>query len=286
MRLGVVMMGSGAFAAANVGVLCELIARGCEPCAVCGLQGGAWPAALYIAGRDAAGMKSCVAQAARMGIRVLHPGNSLRRIVSGRCAAMSDGKRLAHLLCAQAGQRMLSACPRQGVFLCRTARSGHLMILTTQPYVQPSGATITMQCSVSFAARAALAQPPILAPVSWMGSPILPHADPALACRQLLAMGAQRVLLLAPQPAPVRSADALELAALSSACTGWENALPEHTGVLRIKMPEDTGALSFEQMPACMEAGERAAAQRIDTLFDEIGLSRCRILPFHAGCMP
>ena len=59
-----------------------------------------------------------------------------------------------------------------------------------------------------------------------------------------------------------------------------EQPLEEEIGVLRIDMPESAGALSFEQLDACSEAGRRAAERELDGVFDRMGLAFCRVLPF------
>ena len=100
MQLGVVMMGTGVYAAASVGVVQALMERGIEPYAVCGMQAGAWPAALLLSGRDAQGLSRAVVQAAAARGRLLRisllPGLCLtggrRALGSGRgvrpeCAA-------------------------------------------------------------------------------------------------------------------------------------------------------------------------------------------------------
>ncbi|MFR8176176.1 MAG: hypothetical protein ACLVB5_03290 [Christensenellales bacterium] len=58
---------------------------------------------------------------------------------------------------------------RQGVFLCRTARSGHVVAFCTQS-VSQEGTIVTLQASAGFAARAALAKPPFVSALEWMGS--------------------------------------------------------------------------------------------------------------------
>ena len=50
MRLGVVLTGIGACAAASAGALTWLLDAGVAPYAVCGMQAAAWPAALYLVG--------------------------------------------------------------------------------------------------------------------------------------------------------------------------------------------------------------------------------------------
>lgn len=278
MRLGVVLQGMGAHAAAGVGALCELSRRRIEPYAVCGMHAGAWPAALYVAGYDAQRLEGALSQAARMGDRLLTPSASARALLRGGKSALSSGAHMQRLLAAQAGERMLALCPRKGIFLCRAARGGHRVIFATQAYAQEPGDIVTTQASVSFASRAVMAQPPFLSPVHWMGAPLLPERDTALACRQLLALGAQRVLVVAPVPSPRRAPDALELAELSERC--WEESLPGRTGVLRVVMPEEAGALSFGRMQACSEAGRRAAEAELDRVFEQMGMAFCRVLPF------
>lgn len=277
MRLGVVMMGAGAYAAASIGVLSELSRRQIEPCAVCGMLGGAWPAALYAAGRDEDAMYAAMQQTAAMGRRLLTPAQSGRALLKKGRPAIADGARLERLLVAQAGQKILSLCPRPAVFLCRTARVGHPVIFSTRPYAQESGAMLTMQASVSFAARAAMTLPPVLAPVSWMGSTLLPHADAAMACRQLFALGAHRVLVIAPQPSPRGALDALDLAAMTA---GFAPPEGEHIGVLRVQMPDGISALAFDQLEACHQAGALAAQRELDAVFERLGMAFCHVLPF------
>ena len=53
MRLGVVLMGLGAHAAASAGALEWMLDAGVRPYALCGMQSAAWASALYLAGYDA-----------------------------------------------------------------------------------------------------------------------------------------------------------------------------------------------------------------------------------------
>ena len=61
MRLGVVLTGAGACAGASAGALTWLLDAGVSPCAVCGMQAAAWPAALYLAGYDAGRLRGAAA---------------------------------------------------------------------------------------------------------------------------------------------------------------------------------------------------------------------------------
>lgn len=280
MRLGVIMTGAGVHAAACLGVLEELFGRHVEPYAVCGLAAGAWPAALYGAGGDIGRMREAAAQASRMGRRMMRPGVSLRALEKGNRAALCEGRGLQKLLTAQTGGRMLALCPQRAIFPVRTARGGHCLVFSTQAFAPKDGTIITTQASMSFAARAAMAVPPFLTPLEWMGSPLVPLEDAGFAARQLLAMGAQRILLIVPQPAQRRSLDALELASAARLCAAEGELLPPGAAMLRVIMPEDAGALSFSALPACYEAGKKTAERELDLIFERMGMAFCRILPF------
>lgn len=278
MRLGIVMAGAGAHAAAAIGVLDALRQREIEPEAVCGVLGGAWPAALFAAGMDQPAMQAALLQAGRIGRGLAQPGASCRALAAGRADSVLSARRLERLLIAQAGQRVLSLCPRPAVFLCRSLRAGNSILFSTRSYPQESGAMLTMQVSLSFAARAALAAPPMLPVVRWMGLPVLPLADVGLACRQLFAMGVHRVLVIEPQLSPRTDPDALDLAA--AAMTPAREPAMEHACVLRVPMDDGVTALSIDKLPACAQCGRRAAERELDELLGQMGMASCRVLPF------
>lgn len=279
MRLGIVMTGAGVHAAAAVGVLDALFGREIEPHAVCGVLGGAWPAALYGAGMDVAQMQAALTQAGKMGRGLLAPGVSVRALARGKAQAVWPARRLERLLELQTGQRMLSLCPRAVVFPCRTLRSGYPILFSARAYPQEPGAMLSMQASLAFAARAALMPPPLFPAMRWMGSAILPLADEALACRQLLLMGAQRVLIVAPQPSPRTEPDALDLAA-AGWTRGTDAPTPAQAAMLRVPMDEGITALSIEKLPACAQCGKRAAERELDECLSRLGMAHCRVLPF------
>lgn len=279
MRLGIVMTGAGVHAAAAVGVMDALFERRIEPHAVCGILGGAWPAALYAAGMDAKTMYAALLHAGKRGRGMLSSGASVRALSRGRAQAIVNAGRIERLLTLQTGQRMLSLCPRAAVFPCRMLRSGYPVFFSTRSYDQESGSMLSMQVSLSFAARAALMPPPLFPAVRWMGTAILPLADEALACRQLLAMGAQRVMIVAPQLSPRTEPDALDLAA---ACMtpGTDAKAPPQAVVLRVPMDDGITALSIEKLPACAQSGRRAAEHELDECLSRMGMAHCRVLPF------
>lgn len=276
MQLGVILTGTGALGAAGAGVLEALAARGIEPYAVCGMGTGAWPAALYAVGCDAARMREAASQVRRMERRLTRPDASSRALMRGKRGALLSGAAAQRLLVAQTGARILALCPRRAIFPVRTPRMG--LVFSTQPFSAQGGAIMTMQASVSFAARAAMAMPPFLSPLEWMNAPLLPERDVALSARQLLAMGAQRVLIVQPRLSPRRGPDALTLTAM---CADIEPAaLPPGTAVLRATMPDAVGALSLGGVEACVDAGKKTAERELDRIFEQLGMAFCRILPF------
>ena len=277
MRLGVVLTGIGACAAASAGALTWLLDAGVAPYAVCGMQAAAGPAALYLVGYDADRLRVAAVQAARAGRRLLTADASARDVLGMKKSAICRGRRLEKLLAAQTGERALGLCERQGVFLCRAARSGHVVAFCTQSVTQ-DGAIVTLQASTAFAARAALSRPPFVSPMEWMGSPLLPMDDVPLACRLLQTMGAQRVLVVAPQTALRHQPDALEQA--SGFFMPCAREIGGNVGVFRIPLPEKFGALSLSDLLLGADAGREAAAQGMEAALMRLGMPLCRVLPF------
>ena len=277
MRLGVVLTGIGACAAASAGALTWLLDAGVAPYAVCGMQAAAWPAALYLVGYDTDRLRGAAVQAARMGKRLLTRDASFSALLRIQKSAICRGRRLEKLLAAQTGERALGLCERQGVFLCRAARSGHVVAFCTQSVTQ-DGAIVTLQASTAFAARAALSRPPFVSPMEWMGSPLLPMDDVPLACRLLQTMGAQRVLVVAPQTALRHQPDALEQA--SGFFVPCAREMGGNVGIFRIPLPEKFGALSLSDLLLGADAGREAAAQGMEAALMRLGMPLCRVLPF------
>ena len=111
-----------------------------------------------------------------------------------------------------------------------------------------------------------------------MGSPLLPLDDLPLACRLLTALGAQRVLVVAPQSALRHQPDALEQA--SGFFVPCARELGENVGVFRIPLPETLGALSLDRILPAMDVGREAAEHGMEAALERIGMPLCRVLPF------
>jgi len=279
MRLGLVLTGTGAHAAAGAGALRALMERGIEPHCVCGMGGGAWPAALYALGKDAEEIREIIVHAEAAGKRLLLPGASARAILTGKKQALCDGRRLEKLLLMHAGHRVLSLADRTAVFPCRLARNGRRIVFSTRPF-EPDDALLAMQASVSFAARAAMTMPPLLAPPAYMGSFLLGESDLAFAWRLSVQLGAQRVLMAVPDVSPKRKPDALDLVAIARQGGAQQAAREAQAGLLYMTMPETVGAADLDRASACELTGYFQAREQLDGLLEEMGMAGCRILPF------
>lgn len=279
MRLGIVMLGTGAYAAANIGVLRALRSRGIEPYAVCGMQAGAVIAAMHLSGMDDREMEEALAHVPRGFKRILRTCRSAGNLLKGRGKALLSGGAAARLLSASGGERLLGLCERRGIFVCRLASSGRRLIFSSKPYPQGTDAALTLQATVHFACCAALAKPPFLSAMTWMASALIPEENPAYAAGQLLLMGADRVLMIEPRARACHEMDALEL---SSVQLHWtlDEQMPEGVGILRIMMPAEVGALSFSKMQRMVKVGYDAAQSQLDSALYSLGMSMCRVIPF------
>ena len=280
MRLGVVMMGVGAHAAANAGVLRVLEERGIEPHCVCAINGGAWIAALWAMGRQPAQIKDAVSAAQQMGTRLFAPTIGAKAMLNKGANALCDGRRIEQMLLSQTGHRVLSLCERPVIFPCILARSGYRVVFSTRTIETEPGTMPAMQASVSFAARAVMALPPLIAPLEYMGSALLGEQDAAFACRMLLQLGAQRVMIVCPQVSQKRKPDAFDLMAATLMGDIQGAAREAHAGLMCVPLPEEAGAADMRYAMLCEQAGYTAAREQIDILFAQLGMARCRVLPF------
>lgn len=278
MHLGVVMTGNGAHAAAAAGVMQELEARGIEPCAVCGMQGGAAVAVMHLSGLGAREMLEAAGAASALGGKVMPAWPMAARRLAKPGSALLRSGRIERLLLEYGGRRLMPLCPRTGVILCRHLRTGHHVVFSSRSYEQERDTMLCMQVTAGFAARAAMAMPPFFSPLSWLGSCLLPESDVAFACRQMFLMGAQRVLVIAPELSARSEPDVLDLAGGMLLHTMTPDA---RIAVLHVPMPDAVGALSIHKMPACAEAGRAAAERELDRLFSGMGMAFCRVLPFN-----
>ena len=275
LQLGVVMTGHGAYAAACVGVLREMERRGIQLGAVCGMHAGAWPAALFASGMSLQEMEKALHQAASMGRRMIAP----RWYERYGPVYMSEGARVNRLLAVQTGHQVLSLSPGAAIFPMRMLRTGQRVVFSTRGFMTEGDAMLSIQAGLGFAARAAMGAAPFLSPVQYLGSALASDTDLAFACRQLMRLGMQRVLVIRPCACARRIPDALDLAA-GALDLAAQQTLDGETGMLKITMPEHVGALSLNMLAQCARAGEEAAAQQMDQILDRLGMARCRVLAF------
>lgn len=275
------MTGSGAFSAANAGVLRLLGERSLNIHAVCGMQDAAWTAALHAVGYDAQDMEKALDHIGAGACRLFRAQYPSRALTCGRRAWLNDGRVIDRLLRIQTGEMLLGLCPRRVIFPCRIASSGKRVVFTTRAYACAGSCDATQQATVSFAARAAMGNPPFLAPLAWAGSYLLGEDDAAWAAQQLMHMGADRVLIFDPRADAGAQMDALELAAARSR---WMKAPEDGSSVrvIGIGMPLGVHALDYSKAREIAQAGYEAARERLDGALLEMGMTQCRILPFRA----
>jgi len=180
----------------------------------------------------------------------------------------------------QTGHRVLSLCERPAVFPCRLARSGRRVVFATRALETEGEALLAMQASVSFAARAAMALPPFLSPLSYMGTALLGESDAAFCCRLLAGLGAQRVMIVCPQVSKTRKPDALDLIAAAQAGSMQDAAEEAQAGLLCVIAPNTAGAADVEKAMLFEQAGYLAAREQLDGFLSRMGMARCRVLPF------
>ena len=280
MRLGIVMMGTGVFAAANAGVLRLLGERAMDIYAVCGMQDGAWTAALHVTGYDAQSMEKALVHGAGGRARLLCAQHSAHALLSGKRAWLCDGRRIERLIKKQIGEKPLGLCNHRGMFPCRLASSGKRVIFTTYAYACGRACELAQQATTGFAARAAMANPPFFAPLPWGGSWLLAEEDAAWAAKQLIQMGADRILIVSPQAEMGMETNALELAA---ARRGWAQQIEgDAAAILRVCIPQGVHALDYHRIERVIQAGYEAAQAGMDEALHKLGMTQCRILPFRA----
>lgn len=275
MQLGVVLTGTGIFGAAGIGVLEALEERRIAPYAVCGIETGAWVAALHAVGRNAAQMREAAEQVRKLRGQLLRPQASGRALLKGKRLSLLSDKTLEHLLIAQTGGRILALCPQRVIFPFRSSQME--LVLASQVQAAHGMAITTMQATASFAARAAMALPPFLSPVEWIGSPLMPERDVARAANLLLTVGAHRVLVVRAVSSARHVPDALELTAFSQR---RDSSLGQGAAELRLTMPDELCALSLEQIEQGIDRGKKMAERELDRIFEQMGMASCRILPF------
>lgn len=252
MRLGILMAGAGVGALAGIGALKTFERIGVNVHAVCGMDMGAYPAALWACAMRAQDMLACVEEARRRGERLIDRDTA--GLVRGHAGAVVKGKRLARLMAEQTQGMALQEIRRNAAFVCMAVPSRKTVVFSPQSAGEGDGVW-TSHAPVWFAARAALGAPPLLRAASFVGIPLCAHPDVREGVRALYALGATHVAAVYPLYARDYPRNLLEMDA-------WEKgALLDRTlcGVrqIRVEIPEYVRALSFDEIPACIRAGER-----------------------------
>ena len=267
MQLGILMAGEGIGAVGAIGVLRALRRKGIGVHAVCGMDAGAYPAALWACGMSENEMESCACVWAEKGNR-LFEGHFFR---AGE--ALFSGRAMARMLHAQTRGLALRDCERRVAFVCMAVPGRRTVVFSPQQ-LDDNQRVWTDHAPIFFAARAAMATPPLWRCANFVGIPLCAHPDVREGIRALRSMGATQVL--AVYPAYVRSAPKTPLDILA-----WEKTVMLDAATLnicraRIELnemitPTDDDAL------ACIRAGERCG-MRLERAVLEAGNGRVLML--------
>lgn len=256
MRLGVLMAGEGVGALGAIGVLRAIMRKGIAVEAVCGMDMGAYPAALWACGMRVEEMQRCAEGFSR------HAGKLMdydkRLLLTGRGDALLRGTVIARLLNTQTNGMALRDCGKAAAFVCMAA-PGRRTVIFSPREKQTSCAVWTDHAPVWFAARAAMATAPLMRAANFIGIPLCAHPDVREGIRALKELDATHILTVYPSYVRAVPRTPLDLSAWEKSMT-LEHALQGWPQV-RVELPETITPARFDEAAACIRAGERCGAR-------------------------
>lgn len=278
MPFGIAFAGGGIRGAAHVGVLLALEEHGLKPAAVAGTSAGGLVAGLYAAGLPPVQMRQIILELSRnaaafadpdlKGILCMIP-NLLKKKNNVSCPGLLKGEKMENYLCHLTGGIVLRELPMRVVIPAVDLISSHTVAFTNSLFgIRPTPSvrwyTNARLCD---AMRATASLPGIFRPKE-VGGMVLVDGGIAdvLPVDLLIASGCLSVLAVdvsdqyrMPKridlPNVVSHSLAIMETRLRECMTRGERFL------LNPPLPETTGVLALEEMPACMEAGYAAAMQ-------------------------
>lgn len=260
MHLGVLMAGEGMGALSAIGVLRALRRKGIGVHAVCGMDAGAYPAALWACGMDENEMLSCACALAAKGKRLMD-GASVWHGARPQDALFA-GRVLTRMLQAQTQGIALRACERRAAFVCMAVPGRKTVVFSPQE-TETKSSVWTDHAPVFFAARAAMATPPLWQAANFIGIPLCAHPDAREGVRALYRLGATHVL--AVYPAYVRAAPQTPFDVPAWERTVALDAMLRCVSCLRVELHEIIRPVC-EDAASCIRAGERCAMTHIDQI--------------------
>lgn len=292
MGFGIALAGGGARGAAHVGVLLALEEAGMAPTAIAGTSAGGIVAGLYAAGLSAVRLQAVVHDLTQHGKRLIDPnylglikaaGQFLLR-GSISLSGLLKGRRLEELLRTLTGGKSLHEARMRTVIPAVDLQSGYTIAYVdrtanTQPVELVHWSDDALLCE---AMRASAAFPVVFEPVKRADLCLIDGgvAD-NLPVNLLAAAGEPDILavnIAEHYRMPVRD-NVIEIA--SHTLSIMQERLLSYAArgeklMLRPRLPEQAGLLTFDQMDACMEAGYEATVQMLPSI-------RTLLAPSHAA---
>lgn len=256
MQLGVLMAGDGVGALGAIGVLHAIARKGIAVKAVCGMNMGAYPAALWACGMGTEEMRRCAEGFSWRADKLMDYDKRL--LLTGQGEALLRGTAIARLLNAQTNGMALRDCGKAAAFVCMAVPGRRTVVFSPQEKQTPS-AVWTQHAPVWFASRAAMATVPLMRAANFIGIPLCAHPDVREGIRALKELDVTHILTV--YPVYVRSAPRTPLdlpaweksVSLERALRGWPQ--------MRVEIPETITPARWDEAIACIHAGERCGAR-------------------------
>lgn len=275
---GIAFAGGGIRGAAHVGVLLALEEHGLVPSAVAGTSAGGLVAGLYAAGLPPAQMRQIILELSHSGASFADPDlkgilsiipNLLKKKSCVNCAGLIKGDRMENYMCRLTGGIHLRELPMRTIIPAVDLISSHTVAFTNCLFgIRPTPSVRWYtNARLSEAMRATASLPGIFRP-KIIDDMVLVDGGVAdvLPVDLLIASGCLNVLAVdvsdryrMPEridlPSVISHSLAIMETRLRECMTRGERLL------LNPVLPETTGVLALDEMPACMEAGYASAMQ-------------------------
>lgn len=278
MSFGIAFAGGGIRGAAHVGVLLALEEQGLVPSAVAGTSAGGLVAGLYAAGLPPAGMRQIILELSESGASFADPDlrgilsivpNLLKKKSCISCAGLIKGERMENYLHRLTGGIIMRELPMRAVIPAVDLVSSHTVAFTNSLFGIRPMPSVRWYTNVRLceAMRATASLPGIFRPKEVDGMVLVDGgvAD-VLPVDLLIASGCLNVLAVdvSDRYRMPRRIDLLSV--MSHSLSIMETRLREcmtrgERYLLTPVLPETTGVLALDEMPACVEAGYAAAQQ-------------------------
>ncbi len=288
LAFGVILSGTGMYAATQLGVLRALEESGLAPSVLVGVGTGAWIAGLYAHRGDAGEVYGAACEACSQGKRLLDTDRRCAsRLVAGGFQGMIRGDRLTALLDEQTKRCTLAELEGSLAIPTLALPTRKTLVFANRCPPDEGDAVWTQQAPLTLAIRAAMAVPALVQPALWMGVPLVGTAGMDLAIATLRQMQVKYALCVdAGSQRPKGKLDVLEIVALSASAQVDATDYPPTWHMLRPRVPEAVRATTLEALDQCLEAGYTATQEVLPRIRAQIGAQAGRVLCFPRRKMP